>query len=121
MGCLPRRGEDLNPILSGYVSETSILFAVFPEVDVSALNIGSDELYAEPMSDVEPFKPFHELALYGRIEQANPRALFGCAGYDGIEPLSDPRLEQYRRCGFPDLTLDLLRRVLLLRAMLRER
>jgi hypothetical protein len=114
-------GEDLNLRASAPVSETPLSFPKLLKVDVSALNIGSDQLHAEPVADVQTFKPFHQLTLNGQLEQTDPRTLLGCAGYDGIEPLSDSRFKQYCCGRFSDLTFDPPCRVFLFRTMLCER
>ena len=95
-------------------------FPGLPEVDISALHVGSYKLDAELVTDVEPLIPAHQPTLDRQLQQTDPRTLLGRACYDGIEPLPDSRLEQYGGGGFSDLTFDLLRRVLLFRAMLCE-
>src|SRR5260370_144985 len=90
------------------------------EIHVAALHVGRDQLDPHAVADVEPLPAAHQLALHVRLPDPHPRALVGRPGNEGVEGLADPRLHQQRRSRFPHLTLDLVRVVLLLRAVARE-
>jgi hypothetical protein len=47
-----------------------------------------DQLYAEPVTNVHAFKTPHQPSFNERMQKADPRAFVGCAGDNGIEPLS---------------------------------
>jgi len=54
------------------------------------------------------------------VHDADPRALLGGAGDQAVEALPDARLQQQGRGGLPNLALDLVGVVFLLRAVPRQ-
>ena len=91
------------------------------KVDESARDVGPDELYAHPVTDIEALESADDPAFGRRAGDAHPRSLLRCAGHDGIEPRADARGEEQRRRRLHDLPLHLRRVVLLVGAMARER
>ena len=57
---------------------------------ISALHVRADQLHAEPVADVQALEAALQSSFDGRMQQADPRALVGCAGDDGVELLADP-------------------------------
>jgi hypothetical protein len=52
-----------------------------------------------------------------RMKKTDPRAFGTRTGDDGIEPVPDSWLQQYCRCGFLNLSFDLIGRILFLCAV----
>ena len=80
-----------------------------------------DQLHANPMPHVDALETMHQSPFHGRIKKADPRAFGSGTGDNGIEPFPDSRLQQQRRCRFPDLPFHLLGCILLFRAVLCQR
>ena len=60
------------------------------EIDVSTLNIGSDQLHSQPVSYVKSLLSLREQSLDVRLQHANKGALRGYAGDERVEHLADP-------------------------------
>src|SRR5262252_8008597 len=91
------------------------------EVDEAVLEVGRDQLDPQLLPDPDALPALDELALDGRIEDADPGSLVRRARHDSVEALADPRLEQQRCRRLAHLTLDLLGVVLLFGAVGGER
>jgi hypothetical protein len=88
------------------------------EVDKSALHIGVHQLHANPLTHVDPLETLRQFPLNWRMKQADPGALGGGAGDEGLEAFPDSGFEQYGRCGFFELPFHLSGGILSLRAVL---
>ena len=64
------------------------------KVDISALDVRANQLHTELPADIRAFKTARQSSFNGRMKDADPCALFGRAGDDGIELLADPGLQQ---------------------------
>ncbi len=91
------------------------------EVDESPLHIGVHQLHTNPIPHVDTLGTLYQFPFNGRIKKAYPSALRRCTRDDGIEPFPNSRLQQQRRCRFPNLPFHLLGGILLFRAVLRQR
>ena len=91
------------------------------EVDEAPLRVRPDQAHAHAVADVEPLESSLQTPSTGMLESLNPRALRSGAGDDGVEVLPDAIREPERRRGFLRQALDLVGRILLTRAVLRQR
>src|SRR6266849_8668621 len=91
------------------------------EVDEAAVDVDAYEFHVRALADIQPFLTVNDLAFDWRLENAHPGAFLRCTGDDGVEALTDARRKEARRGGFAHLALDLVRRILLRRAVHRQR
>src|SRR5579871_348570 len=117
------RREGSSPPYSGVTPGVSLTLHASRatlEIDEPTPDVHLDEPHADPVPDVESRRALDHASLYGRMQRADPDAFLPCARHQGIELLADSRGEQEGGGGLADLALDLVRGVLLLRAVLRQ-
>ena len=91
------------------------------EVDEASLRVRADQAHAHAVADVEPLDSALEPPFHRHAREPDPRALRSGAGDDCVELLPDAIGEPERCSGFFRQPLDLVGRILLTRAVLRER
>src|SRR6266511_4823268 len=90
------------------------------EVDEAALDVGRDQFDTQLLADGQALEAVDELAFDGRIEDTHPRSFLGGSGNDRVETLADAPLQEQGGGGLAHLPLDLVRGILLLRAVSGE-
>ena len=94
--------------------------SVAREIDEPSFHVGLEQLDADTVAHIETLEAALQPAFHRRMEEPDPRSLFGSAGDERVERVSDSAGQEQRGGGLPNPPLNFRRVVLPLRAVLGE-
>ena len=91
------------------------------EIDVSPLDIGADQFYVEPVTNICSLLPLCQQTFYGRLQDTNKRSVRSHSRNDGIEHLTDSTAHRDGSDSLRHFPFHLSRRIFFQRAVQRNR